>query len=89
MYSENENLSGNPQVLSLDIDPDDSTAMLFLNEYDCKNNRIMMIAYKRYQNEPHIEKKHYLFEHKREWKYPLKTSINDFMLQAVCRKFGN
>lgn len=89
LYKERENLTGNPQVLSLSIDPIESTAMLFLNEYDCDNSRVMMIAYKRYQNRPHIEKEHYLFESRREWDYPLKTSIADAMLQAVCKKFGN
>lgn len=47
-----------------------------------------MIAYKRYQNIPHMEKEHYLFDHVREWRYPLKTSISDYMLQAVCEKFS-
>ncbi len=88
LYKENENTVGNPQVLSLRIDPVESTAMLFLNEYDCDNSRVMMIAYKKYQNKPYIEKKHYLFENRREWNYPLKTSIADVMLQAVCEKFG-
>lgn len=89
LYKERENITGNPQVLSLSIDPIESTAMLFLNEYDCDNSRVMMIAYKRYQNRPYIEKEHYLFESRREWDYPLKTSIADAMLQAVCKKFGN
>ena len=89
LYRQKENMKGNPQVLALSIDPVESTAMLYLNEYDCDNNRVMMLAYKRYQNKPYIEKEHYLFEHKREWRYPLKTSVSETILKAVCAKFGN
>jgi len=89
LHKEKEKGYGNPKVLSLNIVPSTSTAMLYLFEYDCSNNRIMMIAYKKYENKSIMEKKHYLFESKKEWIYPLKTSIGDIMMSAVCEKYGN
>lgn len=89
LYREKVNDYGNPKVLSLKIDMTSSDAMLYLYEYDCGNQRMMMIAYKRYQNKPIMEKEHYLFENRREWQYPLKTSLGDSMMSAVCEKFGS
>lgn len=89
IYGEKEDGYGNPKVLALNIDQASSTAMLFLYEYDCPNKRIMMLAYKRYQNKPVMEKEHYLFDHLKEWDYPLKTSISDLMMQLVCNKFSD
>jgi len=87
LYLDKEEGEGNPRVLSLRIDPSDSHAMLYLYEYDCENQRMMMIAYKTYQNKPVMEKENYLFEHKLKWQYPLKTSLGDNMMGAVCDKF--
>ena len=89
LHREKESGSGNPKVLSLNIDSNSSTAMLYLYEYDCSNQRMMMIAYKTYKNKAIMEKDHYLFESKREWQYPLKTSFGDSMMSAVCEKYGN
>lgn len=87
LYSERYNSTGDPEVLSLKIILGDPNAYLFLNKYDCKNNRMMVIAFKRYQNKPLIEKEHYLFENKLEWQYPLKTSLGDIMMRTVCERF--
>lgn len=88
LYKEKEEGNGNPKVLALNIDANSSTAMLYLYEYDCSNQRMMIIAYKNYQNKPVMEKKHYLFENRRKWQYPLKTSLGDRMMSAVCEKFS-
>ncbi len=88
LYRDRYNTTGDPEVLSLSINPSDPYAMLYLNRFDCENQRVMVIAYKRYQNKPLIEREHYLFENKLEWQYPIKTSLFDRMLKAVCVKFG-
>lgn len=89
LHNERYNDVGDPEVLSLEIDQVTSIAMLFLTRFDCINQRMMIIAYKRFQNKLFIEKDHYLFDHRREWQYPLKTSLGDLMIKAVCDKHGS
>lgn len=89
LYADRYNTTGNPEVLSLNINPGDSYAMLYLYRYDCENHRVMRIAYKKYQNKPIIEKDDYIFEDKLEWVYPLKTTLYDIMLTSVCSVFGD
>ncbi len=89
LHGDRYNSEGYPEVLSLEIDQATGIAMLFLTQFDCINQRMMIIAYKRFQNKLFIEKEHYLFDHKKEWQYPLKTSLGDLMLTAVCDKYGN
>jgi len=88
LYKEKEKGEGNPKVLSLNIDPSNSFAMLYLFEYDCSNSRLMMLAYKQYQNKPIMEKDSYLFERKKKWVYPIKTTLGDILLTAVCERFN-
>ena len=75
-----------PQVLSLFYDK--SPNPLLLTELDCKNRRIMHLAYKSYEYVDVMPKEYYLFDHLKKWVYAESGSRELIMLNCVCVKYG-
>lgn len=80
-------INEHPQILSLYYD-ESPTPLLLLTELDCKNRRIMHLAYKNYENIDIMPKEHYLFEHLKKWEYAESGSKELIMLNCVCVKYG-
>jgi len=80
--------NGRPQVLSLFYADDSPTPLLVLTELDCKNRRIMRLAYKDYEYVDEMPTERYLFEHLKKWVYAESRSKELIMLNCVCVKYG-